>query len=141
MCHHHGEGAVWGSESLGGLQGSFLQRRARRCQGRLTSLGPSPTGSVLQSEPLTPSFSQQPWVMTGGHTAAATSSSHVFPTLQQLQVGHGLAQPLGRSVGSWKGMLRGAAASCALESFSPSHAVLGQGELLWGVTGISRPTE
>lgn len=30
-----------------------------------------------------------------------------------------------------------AAALCALSSFSPSHAVLGQGELLWGVTGGS----
>lgn len=77
----------------------------------------------------------------GGHTAAATSSSHMFLTLHQLQVGRGLAQPLGRSVGSWKGILCDAAASCALESFSPSCAVLGQGELLWGVTGVSRPTE
>lgn len=30
-----------------------------------------------------------------------------------------------------------AAASCVLESFSPSCAVLAQGELVWGVTGVS----
>lgn len=38
-------------------------------------------------------------------------------------------------------MLRGAVALCALKSFSPSLAVLGRGELVLGVKGVSRPAK
>lgn len=57
-----------------------------------------------------------------------------------------LQQPHCAAGGTWPGPALGlkcqvlerdaecAAASCALECFSPSCALLGQGELLWGVT-------
>lgn len=51
----------------------------------------------------------------------------------------GPAQPLGRSVSLGRDAVC-AAASCVLEFFSPSCAVLGQGELVWGVTGVSSLT-
>lgn len=71
--------------------------------------------------------------------AASPSSSHVFLTLHQLQVGRGLALGLKFQVLERSAVY--AAALCALECFSPFRAVLGQGELLWGVTGVSRLPE
>lgn len=81
--------------------------------------------------------------MTGMHTAVFKpfAAVRVFLRCHQLQVGCGLVQPFGRSVRSWKGILRDAVALYAFKSFSPSLAVLGHGELVLGVKGVSRPTK